>query len=119
MARLAALVDRAARKGVRGLPPDEIDELALAYRATTSDLAIARTRGEDPVVLDHLITANNTEYGIYLSPTTGAEISFSQSYFNRNGIFATGQNIRIRNGLVGPAQGRLWPPYGFFKPLET
>lgn len=52
--RLAALVDRAARKGVRGLPPDEIDELALAYRATTSDLAIARTRGEDPVVLDHL-----------------------------------------------------------------
>jgi uncharacterized membrane protein SpoIIM required for sporulation len=52
--RLAALVDRAARKGVRALPPDEIDELALAYRATTSDLAIARTRGEDPVVLDHL-----------------------------------------------------------------
>src|ERR1700686_2578914 len=49
-----ALVDRAARKGVRALPPDEIDELALAYRATTSDLAIARTRGEDPVVLDHL-----------------------------------------------------------------
>jgi len=52
--RLAALVDRAARKGVRALPPAEIDELALAYRATTSDLAIARTRGEDPVVLDHL-----------------------------------------------------------------
>jgi uncharacterized membrane protein SpoIIM required for sporulation len=52
--RLAALVDRAARKGVRALPPGEIDELALAYRATTSDLAIARTRGEDPVVLDHL-----------------------------------------------------------------
>ena len=52
--RLAALVDRAARKGVRVLPPAEIDELALAYRATTSDLAIARTRGEDPVVLDHL-----------------------------------------------------------------
>jgi uncharacterized membrane protein SpoIIM required for sporulation len=52
--RLAALVDRAARKGVRALPPDDIDELALAYRATTSDLAIARTRGEDPVVLAHL-----------------------------------------------------------------
>ena len=52
--RLAALVDRAARRGVRSLPPAEIDELALAYRAATSDLAIARTRGEDPVIQDHL-----------------------------------------------------------------
>ncbi len=52
--RLAALVDRAAGRGVRALSPAEIDELALAYRAATSDLAIARTRGEDPVVLEHL-----------------------------------------------------------------
>jgi uncharacterized membrane protein SpoIIM required for sporulation len=52
--RLATLVDRAARRGVRALPPAEIDELALAYRAATSDLAIARTRGEDPVIQDHL-----------------------------------------------------------------
>jgi uncharacterized membrane protein SpoIIM required for sporulation len=52
--RLTELVDRAARRGVRSLGPDEIDELALAYRAATSDLAIARTRGEDPVVLEHL-----------------------------------------------------------------
>jgi uncharacterized membrane protein SpoIIM required for sporulation len=52
--RLAALVDRAARRGVRSLSADEIDELALAYRAATSDLAVARTRGEDPVILDHL-----------------------------------------------------------------
>jgi uncharacterized membrane protein SpoIIM required for sporulation len=52
--RLAVLADRAAGKGVRSLSADEIDELALAYRAATSDLAIARTRGEDPVVLDHL-----------------------------------------------------------------
>ena len=52
--RLAALVDRAAGRGVRSLPPSEIDELALAYRAATSDLAVARTRGEDPVILDHL-----------------------------------------------------------------
>lgn len=52
--RLAALVDRAAGKGVRALPPGEIDELALAYRAATSDLAIARTRGEDPVITEHL-----------------------------------------------------------------
>lgn len=52
--RLAALVDRAAGRGVRALSPGEIDELALAYRAATSDLAIARTRGEDPVILAHL-----------------------------------------------------------------
>ena len=52
--RLAALVDRAAAHGVRALPPSEIDELALTYRAATSDLAIARARGEDPVILDHL-----------------------------------------------------------------
>jgi uncharacterized membrane protein SpoIIM required for sporulation len=52
--RLAALVDRAAGKGVRSLSAAEIDELALAYRAATSDLAVARTRGEDPVILDHL-----------------------------------------------------------------
>jgi uncharacterized membrane protein SpoIIM required for sporulation len=52
--RLAALVDRAARKGVRALPPGDIDELALAYRAATSDLAIARARGEDPVIQEHL-----------------------------------------------------------------
>ncbi len=52
--RLDALVNRAARRGVRSLAPGEIDELALAYRAATSDLAIARTRGEDPVILDHL-----------------------------------------------------------------
>src|ERR1700676_5600898 len=52
--RLAVLVDRTAKKGGRALDAAEIDELALAYRAATSDLAIARTRGEDPVILDHL-----------------------------------------------------------------
>ncbi len=52
--RLAELVDRAAGRGIRSLSADEIDELALAYRAATSDLAIARSRGEDPVILEHL-----------------------------------------------------------------
>jgi uncharacterized membrane protein SpoIIM required for sporulation len=52
--RLGALVDRAAGRGVRSLSARELDELALAYRAATSDLAIARSRGEDPVILDHL-----------------------------------------------------------------
>lgn len=52
--RLGALADRAARTGVRTLSPGEIDELALTYRAATTDLAIARTRGEDPVIQQHL-----------------------------------------------------------------
>jgi uncharacterized membrane protein SpoIIM required for sporulation len=52
--RLAALVDRAAAKGVRSLSADEIDELALAYRAATSDLAVARARRGDAAVLEHL-----------------------------------------------------------------
>jgi uncharacterized membrane protein SpoIIM required for sporulation len=52
--KLAALADRAAKRGVGSLSAEEIDELALAYRAATSDLAIARTRGVDPVVQDHL-----------------------------------------------------------------
>jgi hypothetical protein len=52
--RLEALVDRAAGRGVRALAPSEIDELALTYRAATTDLAIARTRGEDPAIQQHL-----------------------------------------------------------------
>jgi uncharacterized membrane protein SpoIIM required for sporulation len=52
--RLSVLVDRAAGRGIRSLSPDEIDELALNYRAATSDLAIARARGEDPVILEYL-----------------------------------------------------------------
>ncbi|HEY4441222.1 MAG TPA: stage II sporulation protein M [Candidatus Elarobacter sp.] len=52
--RLEQLVGRAAGRGVRALSADEIDELALAYRAATSDLAIARSRGEDAAILDYL-----------------------------------------------------------------
>lgn len=52
--RLDALVRKAANRGVRALPAGEIDELALTYRAATSDLAIAQSRGEDPVIVDHL-----------------------------------------------------------------
>lgn len=43
--RLEALLVRVERRGVRGLPPDQIEELALLYRATTSDLATAQSRG--------------------------------------------------------------------------
>ena len=41
---MEALLERAARQGVRGLAADELRELALLYRATTSDLAATRSR---------------------------------------------------------------------------
>jgi uncharacterized membrane protein SpoIIM required for sporulation len=62
--RLAALTERAAKRGVRALTPAEIDELALAYRAATSDLAIARTRGEDPALLQHLNRLTATAHSV-------------------------------------------------------
>jgi uncharacterized membrane protein SpoIIM required for sporulation len=43
--RLEELLARIEREGVRGLRPQELQELALAYRATTSDLAAAQSRG--------------------------------------------------------------------------
>lgn len=52
--RLAALVDRAAAAGIRSLSAAEIDEMVLAYRAATSDLAIAQTRGEDGALVAYL-----------------------------------------------------------------
>jgi uncharacterized membrane protein SpoIIM required for sporulation len=51
---LAALVDRAAAAGIRSLSAAEIDEMVLAYRAATSDLAIAQTRGEDGALVAYL-----------------------------------------------------------------
>jgi uncharacterized membrane protein SpoIIM required for sporulation len=42
--RLEALLDRATRKGLRSLQPDELQELALLYRSATSDLAAAQSR---------------------------------------------------------------------------
>jgi uncharacterized membrane protein SpoIIM required for sporulation len=43
--RLESLVDRAAARGLTSLRAEELQELALGYRATTSDLAAAQTRG--------------------------------------------------------------------------
>jgi uncharacterized membrane protein SpoIIM required for sporulation len=42
--RLEALLAAADRRGLRSMPPDELGELALLYRAVTSDLAAAQTR---------------------------------------------------------------------------
>jgi len=65
--RLDSLVDRIDRRGLRSLNRDEIDELAFGYRAATSDLAMARGRAYDPVVVDYLnrLTARAHAY-VYL-----------------------------------------------------
>jgi uncharacterized membrane protein SpoIIM required for sporulation len=96
--RLNALVDRAARRGVRSLHADEIDELALAYRAATSDLAIARTRGEDPAVLDHLNRLTARAHSVVYVAT-------ARSGWNRLIDF-------LVRGFPGEVR-RSWAPIGF------
>jgi uncharacterized membrane protein SpoIIM required for sporulation len=46
--RLEALLARAANKGLSGLQPRELQELALLYRSATSDLAAAQSRAYSP-----------------------------------------------------------------------
>jgi uncharacterized membrane protein SpoIIM required for sporulation len=52
--RLETLVRRAERVGIGRFGGAEIDDLALAYRGATSDLAAARGRGYDPRVVAYL-----------------------------------------------------------------
>lgn len=52
--RLEALIARIDRHGIRTLDAREIDELALDYRAVTSDLALARGRAYDASVIGYL-----------------------------------------------------------------
>lgn len=51
---LEALLTRVERRGVEHLTPAEIDDLAFGYRATTTDLAMARARGYDPSIVGYL-----------------------------------------------------------------
>jgi uncharacterized membrane protein SpoIIM required for sporulation len=52
--RLEALIDRAGRRNIRRLDPQEIAELGRLYRATTSDLAYAGSREFDPALVAYL-----------------------------------------------------------------
>ena len=70
--RLGALVDAAAARGVGALSAAEIDELALTYRAATSDLAIAKTRGEDPAVLAYLNRLTARAHAVVYVATAGS-----------------------------------------------
>lgn len=52
--QLEGLIGRIERGGIGALAPAEIEALALDYRAVTSDLALARSRGYDPAVIAYL-----------------------------------------------------------------
>lgn len=53
-AELENLLARADREGLRRLRAEDLDALALGYRAATSDLALARTRGYDARLVAYL-----------------------------------------------------------------
>ena len=52
--RLETLLERAGRRGLRALAPEEVAELGRAYRWTTSDLAYAQGRRFDPTLTEYL-----------------------------------------------------------------
>src|SRR5450631_3104848 len=52
--RLEELIAQIDRRGIESLEPGALDELALGYRAVTSDLALARGRGYDAVLVAYL-----------------------------------------------------------------
>jgi uncharacterized membrane protein SpoIIM required for sporulation len=51
---LETLLQRAARRGVRALAPDDVEAIGRLYRATTSDLAYAQGQGYDELLLQYL-----------------------------------------------------------------
>ncbi len=53
-ARLAALIERADRPGLKALAPEELDEFARLYRRAVADLAAARSRSTDERLLRYL-----------------------------------------------------------------
>jgi uncharacterized membrane protein SpoIIM required for sporulation len=62
--RLEALLAAIERGGLRALGPDELQELALLYRAATSDLAAAKTRDYDPQLTAYLNRLTARAYAI-------------------------------------------------------
>ncbi len=52
--RLAELIERTDRRGLRKLDQNELDEFARLYRRAVADLAAARSRGRDERVIGYL-----------------------------------------------------------------
>lgn len=73
--RLEALLRSAGRRGLRRLPPEEVEELARLYRQTTSDLAFAQGRAFEASLLEYLnrLTARAHAYVYGATAQTGWE----------------------------------------------
>ncbi|HTX59123.1 MAG TPA: stage II sporulation protein M [Verrucomicrobiae bacterium] len=85
--RLDGLLTRAGRRGLRALSPEEIEELGRLYRAATSDLAYARGRSYERVLLDYLnrltARAHAYVYGGSLESGGGRVARFYRESFPR------------------------------------
>jgi len=70
--RLETLMDRVARKGIASLSAPELSELALLYRAATTDLAAAKSRDYSPEIRAYLnrLTARAYAY-VHAGTATG------------------------------------------------
>jgi len=94
--RLEALLDRAGRRGLRALLPEDVVELGKLYRQTTSDLAYAQGRGFDATAQAYLnrLTARAHAYvyggsaqtgwvriGVFFGRTFPCEFRRSFAYF--------------------------------------
>ncbi|MFO8079981.1 MAG: stage II sporulation protein M [Armatimonadota bacterium] len=63
-ARLAALIERADRPGLKTLAPEELDEFARLYRRAAADLAAARSRTSDERVIRYLNNLVGRAHGL-------------------------------------------------------
>lgn len=62
--RLEALLDRCRQSGVGSLDAGELRELGLLYRQAASHLAVARTRGYDPDLIEYLNMLMGRAHGL-------------------------------------------------------
>ncbi|MGI5816805.1 MAG: stage II sporulation protein M [Armatimonadota bacterium] len=63
-ARLAALIERADRPGLRALAPEELDEFGRLYRRAVTDLASARSRSGDERLVRYLNNLVGRAHGL-------------------------------------------------------
>ncbi|MFO7947140.1 MAG: stage II sporulation protein M [Armatimonadota bacterium] len=62
--RLETLLDRCNKSGVRSLDAGQLRELGSLYRQAASHLAVARTRGYDPDLIEYLNTLMGRAHGV-------------------------------------------------------
>ena len=82
-ARLEALLARANRKGLRSLAGHELQELALLYRAATSDLAAAQSRAYSAELGGYLNRLTASAYVVVRAGTARRDRSNVATFFAR------------------------------------